>query len=53
VIYAGATVLGRVTIGRGASIGGNVWLTRSVPPGSRIAQAIARDDRVDEGGGGR
>jgi len=52
VIYAGATVLGRVTIGRGASIGGNVWLTRSVPPGSRIAQAIARDDHVDAGVGG-
>ena len=51
VIYAGATVLGRVTIGRGASIGGNVWLTRSVPPGSRIAQASARDDRAEEGAG--
>ena len=51
VIYAGATVLGRVTIGRGASIGGNVWLTRSVPPGSRIAQANARDDRIDDGAG--
>ena len=49
VIYAGATVLGRVTIGRGASIGGNVWLTRSVPAGSHIAQANARDDRVDDG----
>lgn len=52
VIYAGATVLGRVTIGRGASIGGNVWLTRSVPPGSRIAQASARDDG-DDGAGRR
>jgi len=39
VIYAGATVLGRVTIGRGAVIGGNVWLTRSVAPGSVITQA--------------
>ncbi|WP_457445817.1 serine O-acetyltransferase EpsC [Roseateles sp. P5_E4] len=39
VIYAGATVLGRVTIGRGAVIGGNVWLTRSVPPGSLVTQA--------------
>jgi serine O-acetyltransferase len=39
VIYAGATVLGRVTIGRGSSIGGNVWLTRSVPPGSNVSQA--------------
>ena len=44
VIYAGATILGRVTIGRGSSIGGNVWLTRSVPPGSNIAQANSRHD---------
>ena len=49
VIYAGATVLGRVTIGQGSTIGGNVWLTRSVPPGSRIAQAQARDEVVAEG----
>lgn len=49
VIYAGATVLGRVTIGRGSTIGGNVWLTRSVPPDSRIAQAQARDEVVSEG----
>lgn len=41
VIYAGATVLGRVTIGRGAVIGGNVWLTRSVPAGAHITQADA------------
>ena len=39
VIYAGATILGRVTIGKGSTIGGNVWLTRSVPPGSQITQA--------------
>lgn len=38
VIYAGATILGRITIGRGSSIGGNVWLTRSVPPKSVITQ---------------
>lgn len=38
VIYAGATILGRITIGRGSSIGGNVWLTRSVPPGSTVSQ---------------
>jgi serine O-acetyltransferase len=49
VIYAGATILGRVTIGHGSTIGGNVWLTRSVPPGSRIAQASARDDTVADG----
>jgi serine O-acetyltransferase len=39
VVYAGATILGRVTIGRGSTIGGNVWLTRSVPPGSHVTQA--------------
>ncbi len=44
VIYAGATILGRVTIGRGSSIGGNVWLTHSVPPGSQIAQGPSRAD---------
>ena len=44
VIYAGATVLGRVIIGKGSTIGGNVWLTRSVPPGSNISQAQMRDD---------
>ncbi len=44
VIYAGATVLGRITIGKGSSIGGNVWLTHSVPPGSHISQAVHRND---------
>jgi serine O-acetyltransferase len=39
VICAGATILGRITIGRGSSIGGNLWLTESVLPGSRITQA--------------
>ncbi|MFG6460478.1 serine O-acetyltransferase EpsC [Roseateles sp. DXS20W] len=48
VIYAGATVLGRVTIGRGAVIGGNVWLTRSVAPGSVITQADASTAREAE-----
>jgi serine O-acetyltransferase len=42
VIYAGATVLGRITIGAGSTIGGNVWLTQSVPPGSNVSQAQMR-----------
>lgn len=42
VIYAGATILGRVNIGQGSVIGGNVWLTHSVPAGSNIAQAQIR-----------
>lgn len=39
VIYAGATILGRIIVGRGSVIGGNVWLTHSVPAGSQIRQA--------------
>ncbi|MBD5553327.1 MAG: serine acetyltransferase [Desulfovibrio sp.] len=35
-VYAGATILGRITIGRGAVIGGNAWITRDVPQGARV-----------------
>jgi serine O-acetyltransferase len=36
-VYAGATILGgRTVIGEGSVIGGNVWLTRSVPPGTKV-----------------
>ncbi|MFN5744704.1 MAG: serine O-acetyltransferase EpsC [Methylococcaceae bacterium] len=51
VIYAGATILGRITIGRGSTIGGNVWLTRSVPPDSNITQAQARQEGFIHGAG--
>lgn len=51
VIYAGATILGRITIGRGSTIGGNVWLTRSVPPGSNISQAQMRQEVFEHGAG--
>lgn len=37
-IYAGATILGRVTIGKGSEIGGNVWITTDVPPNTRVVQ---------------
>ena len=39
VIYAGATILGRVTLGKGATIGGNVWITDDVPAGASVTQA--------------
>jgi serine O-acetyltransferase len=41
VIYAGATILGRITIGRASTVGGNVWLTQDVPPNSVVTQATA------------
>lgn len=36
-VYANATILGRITIGRGAVIGGNTWVTRNVPAHARIS----------------
>ncbi len=51
VIYSGATILGRVTIGHGSVIGGNVWLVNSVPPGSRITQAQSREEDFERGAG--
>lgn len=45
-VYAGATILGGQTvIGRGSIIGGNVWLTSSVPPGSRIYHTPTQVER--------
>ena len=43
IIYSNATILGRITLGQGSAIGGNVWLTHSVPPGSVITQANEKD----------
>lgn len=51
VIYAGATILGRIVIGRGSTIGGNVWVTRSVPPGSHVTQARASSESFEAGSG--
>lgn len=38
IVYSNATILGRITIGKGAVIGGNIWVTESVAPGARIVQ---------------
>ncbi len=51
VVYSGATVLGRVTIGRDSVIGGNVWVVRDVPPGSKVTIRPVRHERYGEGGG--
>jgi len=49
IVYAGATVLGRVTIGKGSEIGGNVWITDSVPPFSKVMQAKAPFNIITNG----
>jgi serine O-acetyltransferase len=41
IVYAGATILGRITIGEGSIIGGNVWVTHDVDKGSRLLQSDA------------
>lgn len=51
VVYAGATILGTITIGHGSVIGGNVWLTESTPPGTRVLQNRAMREAYEWGGG--
>lgn len=53
VIYAGATILGRVTLGRGAVIGGNVWITSDVAPGATVTQAGPRSTPQADAGQAR
>ncbi len=38
IVYANSTILGRITVGRGATIGGNIWVTEDVPAGARLVQ---------------
>ncbi|RJO63778.1 MAG: serine acetyltransferase [Myxococcales bacterium] len=51
IIYSGATILGPVSIGKGAVIGGNVWLTESVPAGTRIVQGRVSKEHFLDGAG--
>ncbi|WP_066627588.1 serine O-acetyltransferase [Labilibacter marinus] len=51
VIYSQASILGRVVIGKGSVIGGNVWVTNNVAPGSKLVQFKPRDVLFVEGGG--
>lgn len=37
-IYANSTLLGRISVGDGAVIGGNLWVTRNVAPGEWLVQ---------------
>lgn len=50
-IYAGATILGNITIGKGSVIGGNAWVTRSVSPNTKVAvrppQQVQSDDDIE------
>ena len=50
-IYSNSTLLGNITIGHDTVIGGNVWVTNSVPPHSKILQIKAQDVSFIDGGG--
>ncbi len=51
IIYAQATILGRIRIGKNSVIGGNVWVTNNVPPDSKIMQFKARETSFSDGAG--
>lgn len=51
VIYSGATILGRITIGKGSIIGGNVWVTKSLPGNSKIIQSRPSELHFTDGAG--
>lgn len=51
IVYAGATILGRVIIGKNAIIGGNVWITQNVPPGARVVQSRSMQQSYQDGAG--
>lgn len=51
VIYSNASILGRITVGNGSVIGGNVWVTQNVEPNSKLVQLKARDLYFADGAG--
>lgn len=51
IIYAQATILGRITIGANSVIGGNVWITADVPPNSKIVQFKPKEMELLDGSG--
>lgn len=42
IVYSNATILGRITIGHDATVGGNIWVTENVAPETRIVQTKAK-----------
>ncbi len=51
-VYSNTSILGRVRIGHDTVIGGNVWLTHDVPPGSKIVQSKALSQSMFSDGEG-
>lgn len=49
VIYSGATILGRITIGKNSVVGGNVWVTSNIPPNSKLVQSRPKELTFTDG----
>jgi serine O-acetyltransferase len=47
-VYSNATLIGRIHIGKGATICGNVWVTSDVPAGANISQTTTDTGRTSE-----
>jgi serine O-acetyltransferase len=46
-IYANATILGgETTIGKNSIVGGNAWVTRSIPEGSVVSNTTTTDVKI-------
>lgn len=52
VVYSNSSILGRVRIGHDSVIGGNVWQTTDLPPGSHVVQGRATVTATFEHGAG-
>ena len=50
-VYSGATILGAIRIGHDSVIGGNVWVTKTLPPFSRILQSQYQQTFFTQGDG--
>lgn len=51
IIYSNASILGRITVGKGSVIGGNIWVTKNLPPYSKIIQQRPKDSSYANGAG--
>jgi len=51
IIYSGATILGRITIGKNSVIGGNVWLMESIPQNAVVLKDHVEKSDFEFGGG--
>lgn len=46
IVYSNATILGRITIGKDATVGGNIWVTESVPPATKLVQGKQKKEKI-------